>query len=165
MSLPSHIVRIIDVRFRLTCMYNYLKCQFNRILLPKSFFLSLSINHGLSYNILWYFYVNFSNCGLTHKSLWGSRFEAVKEFKYFGSILTSNSNEWISTQENCDSQRSPFLDIKCRGVESRSYKTIIGSILRYACETWRMSEKVEMAHRVTECMSQYMNFTVGNPLQ
>lgn len=164
MTLPSHNVRIIDVRFRLTCMYNYLKCQFNRILLPKMIFFLLSIKRGLSYNILWYFCANFSSCGLIHKSLWDSRFEAVKEFKYFGSALTSNSNEWISTKENCDSQRSLFLDIKYRGVESRSYKTIIGSILRYAWETWRMYEKVEVAHRVTECMAQYMNFTVGNPL-
>lgn len=38
MSLPSHNVRIIDVRFRLTCMYNHLTCQFNRILLPKMIF-------------------------------------------------------------------------------------------------------------------------------
>jgi hypothetical protein len=69
---------------------------------------------------------------LIPKSLWHSRFEAVKEFKYFGSVLTCYTNEWISTKANCGSQQSLSLDIKCREVESRSHKTIIGSILRYA---------------------------------
>lgn len=38
MSHPSDDVRVTDVRFRLTCMYYHLKCQFNRILLPKVLF-------------------------------------------------------------------------------------------------------------------------------
>jgi hypothetical protein len=145
MSLPPHNVRIIDVRFSLTCMYNYLKCQFNRILLPNMIF----FHWILTMDYLTTF-CEISMPILIPKSLWHSRFEAVNGFKYFGSVLTCNISEWLSTTAKYSSQQSLFLDIKCCKVESRSYKTITESILRYASGIWRMPEKVEMASGITE---------------
>lgn len=79
-------------------------------------------------------------------------FQEVQEFKYLGTILTSNNDELTEVQSRITAANKIYFALKgimksnCvhKSSKIRIYKTIIRSILCYASELWTLTKKTEM---------------------
>jgi hypothetical protein len=88
----------------------------------------------------------------------GKVYQEVTDFKYLGSIITSDNNcdRYIKARMAAGNQSYYALTklMKSRGISKSTklkiYRTIIRPVVMYGCEGWTMSEHMEEALRVWE---------------
>ncbi|XP_024884393.1 uncharacterized protein LOC112462707 [Temnothorax curvispinosus] len=88
--------------------------------------------------------------GSRHRGNFGSyTFENVEEFKYLGSIITSDNNEAREVQARVKAANRAYFSLipimKLRDVRRDTkillYKTLIRSVATYGCETWAVTQR------------------------
>lgn len=88
--------------------------------------------------------------GSRHRDNFGSyTFENVEEFKYLGSIITSDNNEAREVQARVKAANRAYFALlsimKSRDVRRDTkillYKTLIRSVATYGCETWATTQR------------------------
>lgn len=86
------------------------------------------------------------------------RFNMTEEFKYLGTTISSNNEEWSEIQRRITAANKTYFalvgilksSIVHKEMKIRIYKTMIRTVLCYACETWIMNAKAETALGVFE---------------
>jgi hypothetical protein len=88
----------------------------------------------------------------------GKLYQEVTDFKYFGSIITSDNNCERDIKARMAAGNRFYYALtkimKSREIQKSTklkiYRTIIRQIIMYACEGWTMSEHMEEGLRVWE---------------